>query len=429
MAGATQVLVVGPRALAEAIAAACSECHVETCSGPLEAVWESASRPFDAVFISMTGTPSATRLISSLRRASPAARLVLVCPLHCEPDARRGVQAGADDYVLEPVVPDDLRRVLDLPRPESFSAGDQIWSGPSPTELAALGEILGGLDAGPQTTLERVVLMLRDMFRTAGLRIELDELVAETGRMDEPLLAEVILRGGQPVGRVVMTRGGQGPHSPAIATWLAAFARLVEPAVGIARRHAQLRRLASCDELTGLADRRTAERRLDELVTRAMQQREQVTLILLEVDDFEEYRDRYGLRGGDELLCELAAVLSAVTRKEDLVARLGGVEFLVAIADFGSPRVPGSKHPGDAAAFGQRIEERIARSSFRRLGARAPGPLTMIAALASVPWDARSREDLMRTAGEALLRARQRGSPHIRLAGTVSADADWLPPS
>ncbi len=429
MAEARQVLVVGPRALAEAIASACPECHVESCSGPLQAVWESASRPFDAVFISLSATPAGARLISSLRRASPAARLVLVCPPREEPDARRGVQAGADDYVLEPVAPDDLRRVLDLSRPELISARNPTWNGPRPAELAALGDILGGLEAGPQTTLERVALLLSDTFQAAGLRIELDELVAETGRMDEPQIAEVILRSGQPVGRIVAALGGQGPYPPAIATWLAAFARLVEATVRIARRHAQLRRAASCDELTGLADRRTAERRLDELVARAMQRREPLTLILLEVDDFEQYCDLYGPRAGDELLCELAALLSAVTRREDLVARTGAAEFLIAIADLGPPRVPGSKHPADASAFARRIEDRIASGSFRRLGADAPGPVTMTAALASLPWDAHTREALMRTAGETLESARQRGEARLRLAGRLSADAVRPPPS
>jgi diguanylate cyclase (GGDEF)-like protein len=429
MADARQVLAVGPRALAEAIAAACPECHVEPCSSPLEAVWESASRPFDAVFISLSATPSVDRLITSLRRASPAARLVLVCPPRDEPDARRGVQTGADDYVLEPVVPDDLRRLLDLPRPEPTSARSPTWNGPRPAELAALGDILGGLEAGPQTTLERVALLLCDTFQAAGLRIELDELVAETGRMDEPQIAEVILRGGQPVGRIVVARGGQNTYLPAVATWLAAFARLVEAAVGIARRHAQLGRVASCDELTGLAERRTAERRLDELVARAMQRREPLTLILLEVDDFEQYRDLYGPRAGDELLCELAALLSAVTRREDVLARTGAAEFLIAIADLGPPRVPGSKHPAEAGAFARRIEERIACGSFRRLGPDAPGPVTMTAALANVPWDAHTREALMRIAGEALVNARQRGEARLRLAGRLSADAVRPPPS
>lgn len=429
MPGATRVLVVGPRALADAVAAACPECRIEACCGPLSAVWESASQPFDAVFISMSETPKVARLISGLRQASPAARLVLICPPRCEPDARRLACSGADDYILEPVVRDDLRRALDLPRPKPASPVAPDWSGPAPEELAGLADILGGLEAGPQATLERIALLLRDTFQAAGLSIELGELVAETGRLDEPRLEETILRAGQPVGRIVVARREQGTHARAAAAWLAAYARLTEAAVGIARRHAQLRRLASCDELTGLANRRTAERRLDELVARAMQKREQVTLILLDVDDFEQYRELFGPRAGDELLCELAALLSAVTRPGDVVARAGATEFLIAFAELEPPRVPGSKHPADVGPVGQRIEERIARGSFRRLGPGAPGPVTMTAALASVPWDAHSREELMRAADEALSSARRRGVQRIRLAGPVSSGAGQPPPS
>ncbi|WP_349740576.1 GGDEF domain-containing protein [Roseateles cavernae] len=90
-----------------------------------------------------------------------------------------------------------------------------------------------------------------------------------------------------------------------------------------------LERLSQTDALTGLANRRCFGERL-ELAMRQRQRRSDATLslLLIDVDHFKAYNDRYGHHQGDLALQALAACLAQVARRpEDLAARLGGEEF------------------------------------------------------------------------------------------------------
>lgn len=93
--------------------------------------------------------------------------------------------------------------------------------------------------------------------------------------------------------------------------------------------NAELRRLAGSDPLTGIANRRS----FDERLSRAWQTGERLALLLLDVDHFKRYNDRYGHPAGDAVLRRVAAVLVATVRApSDLVARIGGEEFAVLIS-------------------------------------------------------------------------------------------------
>jgi diguanylate cyclase (GGDEF)-like protein/PAS domain S-box-containing protein len=81
------------------------------------------------------------------------------------------------------------------------------------------------------------------------------------------------------------------------------------------------------DALTGLTSRREFERRLDELVENAHMSGSQHVLIYLDLDNFKVVNDTCGHLAGDELLRQLAFLLSEQMRKNDTLARLGGDEF------------------------------------------------------------------------------------------------------
>ena len=89
--------------------------------------------------------------------------------------------------------------------------------------------------------------------------------------------------------------------------------------------------LATTDALTGLPNRRAAERRLEELAKDALRTGVTHGLLVLDVDHFKAINDTYGHDGGDEVLRTIGARLSRALRLSDLLARWGGEEFVVAV--------------------------------------------------------------------------------------------------
>jgi len=96
----------------------------------------------------------------------------------------------------------------------------------------------------------------------------------------------------------------------------------------------ELQVLASSDGLTGMANRRHFEYTLSTERERAQRNGQPCSLILLDVDFFKKYNDRYGHVAGDECLRQVARAIDSGTRRpSDLAARYGGEEFAVILPD------------------------------------------------------------------------------------------------
>jgi diguanylate cyclase (GGDEF)-like protein/PAS domain S-box-containing protein len=89
----------------------------------------------------------------------------------------------------------------------------------------------------------------------------------------------------------------------------------------------ELERLATQDPLTGLANRRLFEQRLDEEIADAIRHQRPLAVAILDLDHFKMVNDRHGHPAGDDVLKQVARRLGAVLRKGDLLARVGGEEF------------------------------------------------------------------------------------------------------
>lgn len=96
------------------------------------------------------------------------------------------------------------------------------------------------------------------------------------------------------------------------------------------RHNVGLRTLAHTDKLTQLANRRRFDEVLDQELKRAQRSRTPISLIMMDLDYFKQFNDRYGHLAGDSCLQQAAKVLAdQVTRAGDLAARYGGEEFAV----------------------------------------------------------------------------------------------------
>jgi diguanylate cyclase (GGDEF)-like protein len=108
--------------------------------------------------------------------------------------------------------------------------------------------------------------------------------------------------------------------------------------------------LSTEDELTGLRNRRYFFQEAEAMVSRAMRYGYVSSLMLLDVDYFKQINDQWGHAAGDQVLCLIAAALAQEARGGDLVARVGGEEFVIILPETGLE---------GADLMAQRIQERL----------------------------------------------------------------------
>jgi diguanylate cyclase (GGDEF)-like protein len=94
-----------------------------------------------------------------------------------------------------------------------------------------------------------------------------------------------------------------------------------------------LEETSSTDALTGIANRRRFDLRLDDELARLGRRTGSLSLLLMDIDHFKRYNDRYGHPLGDEVLRQFGALLGASCRQQDLPARVGGEEFALILPD------------------------------------------------------------------------------------------------
>lgn len=170
----------------------------------------------------------------------------------------------------------------------------------------------------------------------------------------------------------------------------------------------RLSELSTTDGLTGIANRRKFDLALSEEWARAARAKTTISLIMLDIDHFKKFNDRYGHQQGDDCLRRVAEILRASARRQgDLVARYGGEEFCMIM-------------PNTAAPGGLEIAERL-RLSIEALDMpHALSPyckVTVSIGLASLAaGEDKSSAALLRCADEALYRAKSEGRNCVRSA-------------
>ena len=95
--------------------------------------------------------------------------------------------------------------------------------------------------------------------------------------------------------------------------------------------HTRLETLANRDSLTGLFNRRAFYEHAEQMLRSAHRRHETMALMMLDLDHFKRVNDQFGHAEGDQVLQAVAATLQATARENDIVARFGGEEFVVAV--------------------------------------------------------------------------------------------------
>ncbi|MDE2305932.1 MAG: GGDEF domain-containing protein [Gammaproteobacteria bacterium] len=180
---------------------------------------------------------------------------------------------------------------------------------------------------------------------------------------------------------------------------------LVYIALASARHRRALLALAALDELTGLPNRRRTTELASQSLREAFEQARPLTIAVLDLDHFKAINDRCGHAAGDHVLRELGRVAGRVLRPGDVLGRWGGEEFLLVMADTTLD-----------AALGVLEGLRAQLLAIQLPPAGAGLRVSLSAGLATLEENARTLDELVARADEALYEAKSQGRDLVRIA-------------
>jgi diguanylate cyclase (GGDEF)-like protein len=160
-------------------------------------------------------------------------------------------------------------------------------------------------------------------------------------------------------------------------------------------------RLAVTDDLTRIYNYRFLKTALRREIKRASRFRQELSIVMIDVDNLKQYNDRHGHVRGSHLLREMAHLLAQQVRSWDLVAKYGGDEFTIILPQ-----------TGEEGAWIAAERSRTAVESYTfPLAAR--GEITVSLGIACYPRDGTTAAELLQLSDRALYRAKERGRNRV----------------
>jgi len=165
----------------------------------------------------------------------------------------------------------------------------------------------------------------------------------------------------------------------------------------------KVKSLSLIDDLTKVANRRYFHLMLKNELKKAKGYSRQLSLAMVDIDNFKYFNDKYDRIKGNKALIHIAQVLKKNIRDTDFVARFGGEEFVILFPETGNPV---------AVSVLERIRNAIEMESFH-LKDRGKTKLTVSIGVATYPIDAETQNELIQSADKALQGAKLRGKNRV----------------
>jgi len=186
------------------------------------------------------------------------------------------------------------------------------------------------------------------------------------------------------------------------------FARLIGMAIDNRQTYEQVSELALRDGLTGAYNHRQFQDVLGRELDRMARYKGQLSLLLVDVDNFKLFNDRYGHPKGDEVLRRTVSLMEQSLRTSDLVFRYGGEEFAVLLP---------ATHEAAAREVGEKLLEVMRKKNRYDCGTDGMVPVTVSIGQAVAVDGEPNREALIQAADKALYQAKQAGKDCVIAAG------------
>jgi diguanylate cyclase (GGDEF)-like protein len=180
--------------------------------------------------------------------------------------------------------------------------------------------------------------------------------------------------------------------------------RLVAAQVQLQALNRQLQDLSDSDPLTGLYNRRALEARLGQELDRISRHGGVISLLMVDIDHFKRVNDHWGHNSGDDVLVEFARMCKSATRNFDMVARWGGEEFAILLAQAGH---------SEALQFAQRLRREVAGRAFSVADLQAEVHITISIGISTIR-ESLPAEQWIEQADRALYEAKGSGRNCVR---------------
>jgi diguanylate cyclase (GGDEF)-like protein len=169
-----------------------------------------------------------------------------------------------------------------------------------------------------------------------------------------------------------------------------------------------IEKLTLRDELTGLYNRRFFNRIFQREINRARRDNKYLSLLMIDVDDFKNYNDRYGHEKGDEALISIGRLLMRLTKRgSDYVFRQAGKEFAVVFS---------GQDPKESLEFSEKIRSEIERLKIEHIGKKTGLFMSVSLGLAAIlPTDDINMDRYCHQAEQGLSKARQEGKDRVEV--------------
>ncbi|AVX29916.1 diguanylate cyclase (GGDEF) domain-containing protein [Carboxydocella thermautotrophica] len=218
-------------------------------------------------------------------------------------------------------------------------------------------------------------------------------------------LLVVPLRGkGGLLGTIEVYTKHKHTFTPSEISLLSSLAHQIGLSVENAMLFEEMQTRAITDRLTGLYNQKQFYELLQSEIAAAQLYKKPLSLLMLDVDFFKQYNDTFGHPAGDRLLKEFARILVENVRPDDIVARYGGEEFAIILRETSLEQ---------ALDIAERIRQKVADSRFEGRLQQPSGRITCSIGIAQYPVHAKTLEDLVKRADEALYRAKYNGRNRV----------------